>query len=361
MDNKGNNKDNNENIDESNKQNNEINNPTINQGITILMNLYIFNNDLHNNVKESIITNDKKTFHKGEYYLIRDDCFSYFINFFLYEDAYQTIKNDERDPISYKTKIIDKLKKNYQKILHEKINNSKEIPNLIDENIYKVEYELNQSKTEMIFIYKYSLLNKDILNIIFQNQHKSVNIKLPNYLNNKKIIIKHEEKKALLIGTLSEDDMSNIFIPEIILEYDNINQLQTQFSYFEKNDYNTFEQTLALKEKITDLKHEEKIIGKAYLIDKEKYNNLDKYNENILSSLYNNYELINKKIKEPFGKDSKKEKFFIINYNYIKKLKELFKFNDLLETVSKKDFINELFIKEKNYLKKYYIKLEKTI
>jgi hypothetical protein len=160
------------------------------------------------------------------------------------------------------------------------------------------------------------------------------------------------------MGTLTEDDISNIFIPEIILIYDDITQLQNQFIYFDENDYTKFEHTFSLKEKITDLKNEEKIVGKAYLIDKNKYNNLSKYNENILSSLYNNYEAINKKIKEPFEKELKKDKYFIINYNYIKKLKDLIKFNDLLKKVSQNNSFNEIINEENLKLDRILIKDE---
>ena len=347
MENDENNIDNNGNNDENKKKNDEIDLSIINPGFSILINLYIYNTDLHKYIKESITSNDKSTQNKGECFLIREDYFSDFINFFLYKDVYQLIKNDKKDPKKSKAAIFDRLNKNYKTKLHDKINNSKEIPSLIDEKLYKIEYCLNHSKTEMIFIYKYSLLNKDILNTIFKDKHKNENIKLFNKVNNKKLIIKYEQKKSIFIGTLTEDDINNIFIPEIILVYDDIAQLQNQFNYFDKNDYTKFEQTLALKEKITDLKNGEKIVGKAYLIDKNKYNNLSKYNENILSSLYNNYEAINKKIKEPFEKELKKDKYFIINYNYIKKLKDLFKFNDLLKKVSQNNSINDL-IKEEN-------------
>ena len=355
MENDANNIDNN---DESKKKNDKIDISIINPGFSILINLYIYNTDLHKYIKESITSNDKSTQNKGECFLIREDYFSNFINFFLYKDVYQLIKNDKKDPKKNRASLFDRLNKNYKTKLHDKINNSKEIPSLIDEKLYKIEYCLNHSKTEMIFIYKYSLLNKDILSAVFKDKHKNENIKLFNKVNNKKIIIKYEQKKSIFIGTLTEDDISNIFIPEIILVYDDIAQLQNQFNYFDKNDYTKFEQTLALKETITDLKIEEKIVGKAYLIDKNKYNNLSKYNENILSSLYNNYETINKKIKEPFEKELKKDKFFIINYNYIKKLKDLIKFNDLLKKVNQNNSINELINEENLKLDRILIKDE---
>ena len=225
--------------------------------------------------------------------------------------------------------------------------NKEEILRLIDEKNYQVEYKLNNNNTELIFMHKYSLLNKAIIDSIFENETKSIKIKPSQIINNKKIIIKYEEKKAILIGTINEDDISNIFIPEIILVYDDIKQLENQFNFFENNDYDKFKEAFDLKEKITDLKEDDKIIGKAYLIDKNKYNNLINYNENILSNLYNNYESINNKIKQPYEKELKMDKYFIINSNYIKKLKELFKFNDLLKLDNKNSSINEIIEKEK--------------
>ena len=191
MENDGNNKDNNENNDESKKKNNEIDISIIKPGLKILMYLYIYNTDLHNYIKESITSNDKSNYNKGECFLIREDYFSDFINFFLYEDTYQFIKSDKRDPKKNTGSLFDRLTKLYKQKLHEKINNNEEIPSLIDEKLYKIEYYLNHSKTEMIFIYKYSLLNKDIINLIFQDKHKNMNIKLFNHINNKKIIIKY--------------------------------------------------------------------------------------------------------------------------------------------------------------------------
>ena len=293
-----------ENNAELDKKNLEINNSLINQGTKIVIDLYIFNNHLHNSFKESISSNENPTtFLKDECYLIKEDYFSQYINYFLYKDMHKEIKKD--NPELNREIVFKKLLENYQKHFNEKTFNKEEIPRLIDEKNYQVEYKLNNNNTELIFMHKYSLLNKAIIDSIFENETKSIKIKPSQIINNKKIIIKYEEKKAILIGTINEDDISNIFIPEIILVYDDIKQLENQFNFFENNDYDKFKEAFDLKEKITDLKEDDKIIGKAYLIDKNKYNNLNNYNENILSRLYNSYESINNKIKQPYEKELK--------------------------------------------------------
>ena len=123
MDNDANKIDNNENNDESKKKNDEIDLSIINPGFSILIRLYIYNTDLHKYIKESITSNDKSTQNKGECFLIREDYFYDFINFFLYKDVYQLIKSDKRDPKKSKAVIFDRLNKNYKTKLHDKINN----------------------------------------------------------------------------------------------------------------------------------------------------------------------------------------------------------------------------------------------
>ena len=274
-------KDTQENNAELDKKNLEINNSLINQGTKIVIDLYIFNNYLHNSSNEN-----PTTFLKDECYLIREDYFSQYINYFLYKDIHKEIKKGH--PELNREIVFKKLLENYQKHFNEKTFNKEEIPRLIDEKNYQVEYKLNNNNTELIFMHKYSLLNKAIIDSIFENETKSIKIKPSQIINNKKIIIKYEEKKAILIGTINEDDISNIFIPEIILVYDDIKQLENQFNFFENNDYDKFKEAFDLKEKITDLKEDDKIIGKAYLIDKNKYNNLS----NLMKIFYQIYIII---------------------------------------------------------------------
>ena len=316
--------------------------------IIILMDLYNFNNELKNNINKLTISKEDSTSKKFYIYLIREDYFSNFTEIFLYKEVHETIKNGQIDPEKGKGALLNSLSKIYQEIYLENINNYKGIVSLDNENIYKIEYTLNNTKTEMIFIYQYAILNHEIIDIIYKEKSKQNLFKFSHIINSKKIIIKYEPKKSILIGTINEDDIKNIFIPEIILEYNDITQMQNHFNFLEQNEFE--KSKLHLKEKISELKDEENnIIGKIYLIDKNKYNNLSKYNENILLSLYNNYEIINKKMQNPFEKEESNVKYYIINNNYIKKLKELFKYEDILPKLNQKIPFNEIIIQE-NYL-----------
>ena len=316
--------------------------------ILILMDLYNFNNDLKNNINKLTISKEDSTSKNNYIYLIREDYFSNFTEIFLYKLVHETIKNGQIDPKKSKVALLNSLSKIYQEIYLDNINNYKGIVSLDNENIYKIEYTLNNTKTEMVFIYQYAILNQDIIDIIYKDKSKKINSKFSHIINSKKIIIKYDPKKSILIGTISEDDIKNIFIPEIILEYNDITQMKNQFNFFEKNEYEKL--NLNLEQKIDELKDEENnIIGKIYLIDKNKYNNLSKYNENILLGLYNNYEIIKKKMQNPFEKEENSEKYYIIDNNYIKKLKELFKYEDILPKLNNKIPFKEIIIQE-NYI-----------
>jgi hypothetical protein len=101
--------------------------------------------------------------------------------------------------------------------------------------------------------------------------------------------------------------------------------MNNQFIFFEKNEFD-----LNIKEKISDLKDkEDNIIGKIYLIDENKYENLGSFYKNLLSNLCDNYENINKRIKNPYDEEIQKEKYYIINNKYINKLKEIFRLDEV--------------------------------
>jgi len=54
-------------------------------------------------------------------------------------------------------------------------------------------------------------------------------------------------------------------------------------------------------------------------------------------------------MQNPFEKEEKSEKYYIINNGYIKKLKELFKYEDILQKLNKKIPLGEIIIQE-NYI-----------
>ena len=222
------------------------------QALKIFFDLFIFNNELKNCINESTTLNNNQNYYKNDCYFIREDYFCNFKNFYLYEDIYQALRSDKRDLKKYKASILENLKEKYKQKYIEKISKNNEISFLKDENLFNIEYLLNNNETEMIFLYQYYLLNKAVVDAIYIDDTKAKNnmFKTSYIINNKKLIIKDEQKRSLLIGIISDDNTKNIFIPEIILEYKNIISLLEGFNYFEKNDFSKFESTLIFKEKI---------------------------------------------------------------------------------------------------------------
>ena len=183
-----------------------------------------------------------------------------------------------------------------------------------------IDVKLNFEKKEMIFENRYIIINEDILKNLFEDNFDFTSIKKLKFCINNKIIIQNELKKNLFIGGLSQD-INNTFIPEIILKFDEEKNMNEQFDFFINNNYSLFESYIDIKnkEKIDILISKDdsnKKIGEIFLIDKAKYNDINKYIENILKSIYNNDEEMTV---------MKQEKYFIINNKYIKKLKDLIK------------------------------------
>ena len=340
-----------------------------NKNMKILLNLYNLNDFLKKQLDESIKLNNDSSFQKEEFYLIRQDYFSYFLKINSYEQICQALGNKQ----GYNNDNIAEIFLNLIQI-HEynffETKNILENFNFNDENLFMIEYRLNNEGTEILFNNQYILLNKAIfLNIIEENN--SINyLPLSTIINNKKLIIKLQSKNSILIGEINNDDKINIFSPEIILEFNNTVQMENQFNFFENNNYGTFEETLNTQEKMSELKDKENnIIGILYVIDKNKYNNLTKFNENIIESIYRNYEDINMRIKYPFEKEIKNEKCYLINNSYMEKLKELIRYDEIVENNINKDELiffnsyldiirNELSNEELLPLKKSELKID---
>ena len=174
-------------------------------------------------------------------------------------------------------------------------NNQKEFPLLINEEQLKIEFKLNYEKTEILFENKYIIINEDILKNLFENNFDTKSIKKLNLcINESKIIIKYDLENIIFIGSLSED-MNNIFIPEIVLKYDEPGKMNEQFEFFEKNKFSIFENDIDINNKqkadyLVDKNAPNKKICELFLIDKIKYNNINKYIENMLLNIYNNDE-----------------------------------------------------------------------
>ena len=300
-----------------------------NKGIKVILDLYNFNTNLKKDINDSIKLNpDNNNFIKGNCYLIRKDYFSNFLKFYSYDEIYQNIINYQKNSMEKISEIFLDLINNYEKNFFDKISIYGN-PDLNDENLLNIEYKINNTKTEIIFNYQYVIINQNIFEYIFRKKLDNNSYELSYIINNKKIIIKYEKKKSIIIGRIKEEDNKNIFFPEIILEYNDINFMNNQFIFFEKNEFDLFEKEINIKEKISDLKDkEDNIIGKIYLIDENKYENLRCFYKNLLSNFCGNYENINKRIKNPYDEEIQKEKYYIINNKYINKLKEIFRLDE---------------------------------
>ena len=302
--------------------------------MVLLIELYFFYQELQKKFDESNTTKTNSS-NVTECYLIKEDWFIKHNYLEIYNKIEQNITNN----IEYKDKnkelvIEDLSKKNEFKFL----NNQNEVTKINDLAHFKIEYKLNYDNTEMIFLYKYIIINKNVFNYIITHDFEAKTIKaLQLCINNKKIIILNEEKKALFIGKI--DSVFNKFIPKIILEYNEKEQLEKQFDDIKKNNFPEVEKYLNFIKDIkigdlTDENENNKIIGKYYIIDKMKYTKLNKYIENIFTNLDKNYEEI---------KLMKEKKYYLINKRYIKKLKELFKYTEYLKIIedNNKDINNQ--------------------
>ena len=339
------------------KDSNEGKNITSNKkGIMTILNTYIFYQEINKQLKQQIRINKSSSNFCTECYLIKDDWFSKYKNYFLYEEIYKYLNDKEKQyHDNAKDFKINDLMKIFDSKLNQK-NNQKEFPLLINEEQLKIEFKLNYEKTEMLFENKYIIINEDILKNLFEDNFDTKSIKKLNLcINESKIIIKYDLENIIFIGSLSED-MNNIFIPEIVLKYDEPGKMNDQFEFFEKNKFSIFENDIDIINKqkadyLVDKNDPNKKICELFLIDKIKYNNINKYIENILINIYNNDEE---------SKLMKQEEYYIINNKYIKKLKYLIKYDEFLKLLEKKDknefnnIINENISKfdiDKNFIK----------
>ena len=326
------------------------------KGILAILEMYLFSNKIKKQLEQQIQHNNNSIYYCIECYLIKDEWFSKYNNYYLNDEIckYLDNKNKEYHDKDKEYKIND-LMNAFDYKLNQK-NNIKEFPLLNNEEQLKIEIKLNYEKTEMLFESKYIIINEDILKNLFEDNFDTKSIKKLNLcINESKIIIKYDLENIIFIGSLSED-MNNIFIPEIVLKYDEPGKMNEQFEFFEKNKFSIFENDIDIINKqkadyLVDKNDPNKKICELFLIDKIKYNNINKYIENILINIYNNDEE---------SKLMKQEEYYIINNKYIKKLKYLIKYDEFLKLLEKKDknefnnIINENISKfdiDKNFIK----------
>ena len=304
--------------------------------IKILLEIILFSQEFQKQIFESAHSNNDPSY-LTECYLIKENWFTDNINYGFYYKLYQYFLNKKRKyELEKQSKefIVEDLYKEYKSQL--KGNNIKLISLLNDPKQLKVEYKSNYDDTEMIFDNKYIIINKDIFNSIIDINLKQNLIKeLKLFISKKTVIIQQEDDNSIFIGNISK---YNIFVPKLIIKYNDKEEMKKQYDNIEDFGYSFFEKDLNINKdkKINDLidKKSKNKIGDIYTIDKNKYDKLNEFIENILTNLYYNDEEL---------KVMNNEKYYMINNKYIKKLKELSKFDEyfkLIQGNNKKDINN---------------------
>ena len=341
---------------------------------------------LYDTLKKEIIKSEKKesnsNYFSGELYLIKEDWISNYKKIFLYKEIYRTIINNIDNIYNKDSIIIDNLIKKFEIVFFNKNKHIKEIPHLNSTNQLKIEYKINNDETEFTFYYQYEIINQIILeNIIMDKLELNNKIKPHNFIiNNKKIIIQHEEKNNIIIGILNNDN--NIFIPEIVLNYNKESQVKSVFNNLKIKELPNYENYLNLDN--NELNNEE-IKSKIYKIDKIKYlklieeeketiNEFDEKNsnENIINTLFSDeqlyiipnylkndiqslikYFIFSRKIKRAINDSNKNNNFYyypnchVINSDWM----DIFKFYFFYEKLDKltNEEMNSALIRN-NYL-----------
>ena len=189
------------------------------------------------------------------------------------------------------------------------IDNNHKFPLLLN---YKENLKFNyliEAKTQETFLSnQYSLINEDILGKIISPEFKKNEISICEYyINNKKIIIKYY-KKNIIIGEIKFINNSNLFFPEIILDYKSELKMNEHFSIL-KLYTKDIKSTLNLKgEKMEIIKeiNSNNILGKAYFLKNTNLEKINRENDNyikILFNLYMDYKSIDYKISKKLNQE----------------------------------------------------------
>ena len=272
-------------------------------------------------------------------YLIKEDWFSKYKEIYLYNKINEYLSNSSikrENFISKKDKIICEIYNKYKDEFLKKLteDNGEYFALQNDDNNFNVEFKLSEDEKEIIFLYKYSIINEKIFDILTNNYNNTDSL---GYLvSSKNLIIKYKETN-MIIGVL-DDTKDNLLIPRFIIQYNKKYEMNQDFLFISVNDYKSFEKNLNLDGKKIK-KMDKKIV---YIIDKFKYiknynidnnnNDLNYFHENIklLFYLYGNYEELNY-IIQLSNKQIEKKYYYIINKKYINKIKEIFCYNKFFE------------------------------
>ena len=292
-----------------------------------LIELYSFNKGLENLLKD----NTHKVFER-KYYLINENFFSEYRKLYSYEDIYKDLLRINISSIQ-REKLVKTL---YEKNKNSFINNYKvknlQIPFLLNDNKYLIfDYKKNYQAQENILVDKYSFINEKILEkIISPNFNKNEIFINECYINNKKFILKCN-KKTIIIGEINWNNFSNIFLLEMILEYNNGSFIDEQFLQFKNAYINDIKAFLNLKGEIMNSLRKigtNDILGRAYFINSKKSNNINDDYIKILLYIYLNNEYIKYNTSKNIKNNQQFEVCYIVNKNYINNLKELLHFDE---------------------------------
>ena len=312
-----------------NKEDKEFDN--YKKNIIILLDIYYFSLEMKEQIEQAS-KKDIKSNYLMECYLIKEDWFTKNNYLNIYNKIYKYLNGKQENKIKDKKFILEDLYKNKEFNFNENLDGKIEESKINDLELFKIDLNIDDNNRN-VFPNKYIIINKEILNNITQNNFWSDSIKsldLCIYKDN--IIIQYLEQNILFIGKINES-IYNQFYPKLILKYEDKTQMEKIFDNIKNNDYSMIDKYLYIyKEKgINDLfdeKDKNKKIGTLFLIDENKLNKQIEIIGTILSNLNYNFE-------EP--KFNENEEYYLINKNYIKKLKELFKFNDYLKLIEEKN------------------------
>ena len=350
---KNNNKENDNNIINNNKRedssikliNNNLNLDENLIPIETLFELYLFNEELTKQLKDS-----SSKVVEGKCYLINEKWFSLYRDFYLYKEIYNDFKeiNNKNELYSHFKQIYDKNKDNFNKNYND-INT--QFPLYLKDNKYfTINFQLEGNENKIIFSDKYSVINENILNKIISPDFEKEDIGISQYYINNKKFIMNFKKNCIIIGELILSDNNYTLNPEILLEYYNEEITKNQLALF-KETSNDIKNILDLKnepEQEIKSKESKDILGKAFLFKKliqlQLYNNkqIDIYIELLLRLLYN-YEYINRETNKNL-KEQQFETCYIVNKNYISKLKEILNYKEFCKLKIKEKY--NIYFKE---------------
>ena len=317
-----------------------------NYSIKVFMSLYQF----HQNISNS---------DKGEVILIDKVWFSRYKQFYLYDKIYELIKeNNLFDFDLTEQKII--YNNLFKEFSETKLN--KDIVLFYDEEFPDLINQRNDIGKKIKFINNFEIINQEtyqnLINSMGMFKYCERKAKVYKYqIKDGKIIIKYENEKEkclnLLIGSIG--DKTEIYIPEILINFPSINLLQDELKDFiessEKKlkEYNEGSFNTNIITRIEKSSFESQNYDgdtKFFVHSQDKYPGFDTIVQNVnvkekkikIESIkkalvyyyLNNQKLISNKNKDRDIGSKGKCYCFLINKSWINKLKTFFYYNNLV-------------------------------